>query len=40
MKPDHLSPYLPDWAVEKLAELRGPQQGQQDGPALSGVEMR
>ncbi len=32
--------YLPDWAVEKLAELRGPQQEQQDGPAQGGMEMR
>lgn len=38
--------YLPDWAAEKLAELRGPaqeqdapDQGQADGPAQSGMEM-
>lgn len=29
--------YLPDWAVEKLAELRGPEQEQADGP--SGMKM-
>lgn len=29
--------YLPDWAVEKLAELRGPQQEQDAGPAMGGM---
>ena len=32
--------YLPDWAAEKLAELRGPQQEQADGPAQGGMELR
>ena len=32
--------YLPDWAQEKLAELRGPGQEQADGPAQGGMEMR
>ena len=32
--------YLPDWAQEKLAELRGPDQEQADGPAQGGMEMR
>ena len=32
--------YLPDWAREKLAELRGPAQEQTDGPAQGGMEMR
>ena len=32
--------YLPDWAEEKLAELRGPGQEQADGPAQGGMEMR
>ena len=32
--------YLPDWAEEKLAELRGPNQKQTDGPAQGGMEMR
>ena len=31
--------YLPDWAQEKLAELRGPDQEQTDGPARGGMEM-
>ena len=31
--------YLPDWAREKLAELRGPDQEQADGPAQGGMEM-
>ena len=31
--------YLPDWAQERLAELRGPDQKQTDGPAQSGMEM-
>ena len=31
--------YLPDWAAEKLAELRGPAQEQADGPAQGGMEM-
>ena len=32
--------YLPDWAVERLAELRGPAQEQDSGPAQGGMEMR
>lgn len=32
--------YLPDWAAEKLAELRGPDQEQTDGPIQGGMEMR
>ena len=32
--------YLPDWAQEKLAELRGPDHEQADGPAQGGMEMR
>ena len=32
--------YLPDWAAEKLAELRNPGQEQTDGPSLGGMEMR
>lgn len=32
--------YLPDWAQERLAELRGPDQEQTDGPAQGGMEMR
>ena len=32
--------YLPDWAEEKLAELRGADQEQTDGPAPGGMEMR
>ena len=32
--------YLPDWAVEKLEELRGPQQEQTDGPAMGGMTMK
>ena len=32
--------YLPDWAVERLAELRGPAQEQPDSPAQGGMEMR
>ena len=31
--------YLPDWAQEKLADLRGPDQEQTDGPAQGGMEM-
>lgn len=31
--------YLPDWAVEKLAELRGPTQEQPDGPKMGGMTM-
>ncbi len=31
--------YLPDWATEKLEELRGPKQIQSDGPALGGMTM-
>lgn len=29
--------YLPDWAVEKLEELRGPQQEQNSGPTMGGI---
>ncbi len=29
--------YLPDWAVEKLEELRGPQQEQNSGPSMGGM---
>ena len=32
--------YLPGWAQEKLAELRGPGQEQADGPIQGGMEMR
>ena len=32
--------YLPDWAMERLSELRGPAQGQTDSPAQGGMEMR
>ncbi len=32
--------HLPDWAAEKLAELRGPQQEQADSPAQGGMELR
>lgn len=32
--------YLPDWAQEKLTELRGPAQEQADSPAQGGMEMR
>ena len=32
--------YLPDWAAEKLAELRGSGQEPADGPAQGGMEMR
>lgn len=32
--------YLPDWAAEKLAELRGSDQEQTDSPAQEGMEMR
>lgn len=32
--------YLPDWAQEKLAELRGSDQEQTDGPVQGGMEMR
>lgn len=31
--------YLPDWAAEKLSELRGPVQEQPDGPDQGGMEM-
>ena len=31
--------YLPDWAREKLAELRGSEQEQTDAPAQGGMEM-
>ena len=31
--------YLPDWAIEKLEELRGPQQ-EQDGPSMDGMTMQ
>ena len=31
--------HLPDWAAEKLAELRGTTQKQADGPAQGGMEM-
>lgn len=31
--------YLPNWAVEKLEELRGPQQEQNGGPAMGGMSM-
>ena len=31
--------YLPDWAREKLEELRGPQQEQDGGPAMGGMTM-
>ena len=31
--------YLPDWAQEKLAALRGPDQEQTDSPAQGGMEM-
>ena len=31
--------YLPDWAAEKLAELRGPAQEQPDGPKMGGMTM-
>lgn len=29
--------YLPDWALEKLEELRGPQHEQNDGPTMGGM---
>ena len=32
--------YLPDWATEKLEELRGPQQEQNSGPAMGGMTMK
>ena len=32
--------YLPEWAAERLAGLRGPAQEQADGPAQDGMEMR
>ena len=32
--------HLPDWAAEKLAELRGPKQEQVDSPAQGGMELR
>ena len=31
--------YLPDWAAEKLEELRGPRQEQQSGPVMGGITM-
>ena len=31
--------YLPDWAMDRLSELRGPAQEQADGPAQSSMEM-
>jgi len=31
--------YLPDWAREKLEELRTPQQEQDTGPAMGGMTM-
>lgn len=31
--------YLPDWAMERLSELRGPAQEQTDSPAQGGMEM-
>ncbi len=31
--------YLPAWALEKLEELRGPQQKQSGGPAMGGMTM-
>lgn len=31
--------YLPDWALEKLEELRGPKQEQDSGPAMGGMTM-
>lgn len=31
--------YLPDWAQERLEELRSPQQKQDDGPAMGGMTM-
>ena len=31
--------YLPDWAMERLSELRGPVQEQPDGPDQGGMEM-
>ena len=31
--------YLPDWALERLAELRGPQQDQSSGPTMGGMTM-
>ena len=31
---------LPDWATEKLEELRGPQQEQNSGPAMGGMTMK
>lgn len=32
--------YLPDWAAEKLEELRGHQQEQDSGPAMGGMTMQ
>ena len=32
--------YLPNWAQERLAEMRGSEQEQTDGPAQGGMEMR
>lgn len=32
--------YLPSWAMEKLAELRGQEQGQQAGAAMGGMTMK
>lgn len=29
--------YLPDWAQEKLKELLGPQQEQDNGPVMGGM---
>ena len=29
--------YLPDWALEKLEELRAPRQEQSAGPAMGGM---
>lgn len=31
--------YLPDWAMERLSELRGPEQEQADSPTRGGMEM-
>ena len=31
--------YLPDWAQERLAELRSPEQEQTDAPSQGGMEM-
>ena len=32
--------YLPDWAMEKLEELRSPRQEQDSGPAMGGMTMQ